>query len=203
MHNPMPADLADLAEIIAIHRAEFGGWRMQADESAEPPAAPVPPAPEAKDGAKPDQPLGEGGIKALQAEREARKQLEAEIAQLKGSTSVLDELRKALTPQGAEPDPQADLAAQVAEMRKQLDEAAAAQARQQLAVEVATAAGVTHASDVALIAAQTDKGAMEALALRLKGATPAGTPKPDPSTGHSGDPKPRTMADAINQHYRT
>ena len=48
-----------------------------------------------------------------------------------------------------------------------------------------------------------DDRRLEALALRLKGAMPAGTPKPDPSTGHSGDPKPRTMADAINQHYRT
>ena len=196
MHNLMPAELA---EIITTHKALFGGWQMQAD----PPADPAPPTPEAKDGDRPDQPLGEGGLRALQAERDARKQLEAEVAKLKGSTGVLDELRKALAPQGAEPDPQADLAAQVAEMRKQLDDAAAAQARQQLAVEVATAAGVTHAGDVALIAAQTDKGAMEALALRLKGAMPAGTPKPDPSTGHSGDPKPRTMADAINQHYRT
>ena len=70
-------------------------------------------------------------------------------------------------------------------------------------VEVATAAGVSNASDVALIAAQTDKGAMEALALRLKGATPAGTPKADPSAGKSGDPKPSSLADAINQHYRT
>ena len=200
MHNLMPAELA---EIITTHKALFGGWRMQADAPADPPADSAPPTPEAKDGDQPDQPLGEGGLRALQAERDARKQLEAEVAKLKGSTGVLDELRKALAPQGAEPDPQADLAAQVAEMRKQLDDAAAAQARQQLAVEVATAAGVTHAGDVALIAAQTDKGAMEALALRLKGAMPAGTPKPDPSTGHSGDPKPRTMADAINQHYRT
>lgn len=81
--------------------------------------------------------------------------------------------------------------------------AAAKEAHSKLAVEVATAAGVTNASDVALIAAQTDKGAMEALALRLKGAMPAGTPKADPSAGKSGDPKPSSLADAINQHYRT
>ena len=185
MHNLMPAELA---EIIATHRALFGGWRMQADAPADPPADSAPPAPEVKGGDQPDEPLGEGGLRALQAERDARKQLEAEVAKLKGSTGVLDELRKALAPQGAEPDPQADLAAQ---------------ARQQLAVEVATAAGVTHAGDVALIAAQTDKGAMEALALRLKGAMPAGTPKADPSAGKSGDPKPSSLADAINQHYRT
>lgn len=62
---------------------------------------------------------------------------------------------------------------------------------------------MTNASDVALIAAQTDKGAMEALALRLKGAMPAGIPKADPSAGKSGDPKPSSLADAISQHYRT
>lgn len=200
MHNTIYP--ADLAEIIQTHRELFGGYVMQAD--GEQPEASAEPADKADEPAdKADEPLGEKGLKALQAEREARKQLEAEIAKLKGSTGVLDDLRKVLTPQGAEPDPQADLAAQVAEMRKQLDDAAAKEVHSKLAVEVATAAGVTNASDVALIAAQTDKGAMEALALRLKGATPAGIPKADPSAGKSGDPKPSSLADAINQHYRT
>ena len=193
---------ADLAEIIQTHRELFGGYVMQDDgEQSEASAEPADKADEPAD--KADEPLGEKGLKALHAEREARKQLEAEIAKLKGSASVLDDLRKVLTPQGAEPDPQVDLAAQVAEMRKQLDAAAAKEVHSELAVEVATAAGVTSASDVALIAAQTDKGAMEALALRLKGATPAGAPKADPSAGKSGDPKPSSLADAINQHYRT
>ena len=174
---------------------------MQAEPDADP--APQAPEPEAGDTKGADQPLGEPGLKALHAEREARKQLEAEVAKLKGSTGVLDELRKVLTPAGAEPDPQADLAAQVAALQTQITEAAQRDAHSKLAVEVATAAGVTTASDVALIAAQTDKGAMEALANRLKGAMPAGTPKADPSTGKSGDPKPLTLADAINQHYRT
>lgn len=200
MHNTIYP--ADLAEIIQTHRELFGGYVMQDDgEQSEASAEPADKADEPAD--KADEPLGEKGLKALQAEREARKQLEAEIAKLKGSAGVLDDLRKALTPQGAEPDPQVDLAAQVAEMRKQLDAAAAKEAHSKLAVEVATAAGVTNASDVALIAAQTDKGAMEALALRLKGATPAGTPKADPSAGKSGDPKPSSLADAISQHYRT
>lgn len=200
MHNTIYP--ADLAEIIQTHRELFGGYVMQDDgEQSEASAEPADKADEPAD--KADEPLGEKGLKALQAEREARKQLEAEIAKLKGSAGVLDDLRKALTPQGAEPDPQVDLAAQVAEMRKQLDAAAAKEAHSKLAVEVATAAGVTNASDVALIAAQTDKGAMEALALRLKGAMPAGTPKADPSAGKSGDPKPSSLADAINQHYRT
>lgn len=199
MHNTIYP--ADLAEIIQTHRELFGGYVMQGDgEQSEAPAEPPAPAEPAD---KADEPLGEKGLKALQAEREARKQLEAEVAKLKGSTGVLDDLRKVLTPQGAEPDPQVDLAAQVAEMRKQLDAAAAKEVHSKLAVEVATAAGVTNASDVALIAAQTDKGAMEALALRLKGAMPAGIPKADPSAGKSGDPKPSSLADAISQHYRT
>lgn len=198
MHNTIFP--ADLAEIIQTHRELFGGYVMHGEQ----PEASAEPADKADEPAdKADEPLGEKGLKALQSEREARKQLEAEIAKLKGSAGVLDDLRKALTPQGAEPDPQVDLAAQVAEMRKQLDAAAAKEAHSKLAVEVATAAGVTNASDVALIAAQTDKGAMEALALRLKGAMPAGIPKADPSAGKSGDPKPSSLADAISQHYRT
>lgn len=199
MHNTIFP--ADLAEIIQTHCELFGGYVMQAD--GEQPEAPAEPPAPAEPADKADEPLGEKGLKALQAEREARKQLEAEIAKLKGSAGVLDDLRKVLTPQGAEPDPQVDLAAQVAEMRKQLDAAAAKEVHSKLAVEVATAAGVTNASDVALIAAQTDKGAMEALALRVKGAMPAGIPKADPSAGKSGDPKPSSLADAISQHYRT
>lgn len=139
----------------------------------------------------------------LHAEREARKELQKQVESLTGSVGILDELRKALAPQGSTPDPQADLAAQVADMRRQLDAAAAEKQQNQLAASVAAEIGVTNAADVALIAAQRDEGAMRSLADRLKGATPAGTPKPDPSAGHSGDPKPSTLAAAINQHYGT
>lgn len=139
----------------------------------------------------------------LAAEREARKELQRKIADMEGSVGVLSALRQVLAPDG-KPDPQADLAAQVAELRRERDEAKAKEARMTLAATVAAASGVTDIADVALIAAQAGEDAMRALAARLKGATPGpGTPKPDPSAGHSGDPKPRNLSEAINQHYRT
>jgi len=61
----------------------------------------------------------------LHAEREARKELQKQVESLTGSVGILDELRKVLAPQGSAPDPQADLAAQVADMRRQLEAAAA------------------------------------------------------------------------------
>lgn len=46
------------------------------------PEAPKPGPPPAKDDGKPDEPLGENGLKALQAEREARKALEKQLEKL-------------------------------------------------------------------------------------------------------------------------
>ena len=146
-----------------------------------------------------DKALGPAGEKALREEREARKALEKQVTALKGSTDVLDALRKALMPEDGKPDPTADLAQQVADLRRERDEAKRQQERTKLATTIAGESGVTDLRDLSLIAAQADEDAMRALAERLKGATP--TPKPDPSAGQSGDPKPRTLAEAIKNHY--
>lgn len=41
----------------------------------------------------------------------------------------------------------------------------------------------------------------DADALKALIGTKPNDPKPDPSAGHSGDPKPKTLAEAISQHY--
>ena len=210
MHNPfiIPGAPAELMARINARRALLApGAMMMADPPpADPPASGTPP-PAADPAAGVDGFKSEESKKSvladLHAEREARKQLQQEVAALKGSVGILDDLRKALTPDGT-PDPKVDLAAEVAAMRKQLDDAAAQAAQHKLATTVANEHGVTDIGDVALIAAQAGEDAMKALAVRLKGATPGPIrPKPDPSAGHSGDPNPRTLADAISQHYRT
>ena len=211
MPNPftIPGAPAELMARINARRALLApGAMMMADPPpADPPAQPAsgaqPPAGQAPaDGFKSEE-SKQAVLADLHAEREARKQLQQEVAALKGSVGILDDLRKALAPDG-KPDPQVDLAAQVAAMRKQLDDAATEAAQHKLATSVAAEHGVTDVGDVALIAAQASEDAMKALAARLKGATPGpNMPKPDPSAGRSGDPKPRTLADAISQHYST
>lgn len=141
----------------------------------------------------------------LHKEREERKALQQEVAALRESVGVVDQLRKALTtPDAPAPDDPAALAAQVAEMRAQLENTTKTQARTDVALTIAEEIGISNVGDLKLIAAQQDEGAMRALATRLKGVTPGPiSPKPDPSAGLSGEPKPASLADAISQHYHT
>ena len=208
----IPGAPADLMARINARRDRFApGMTMLADPATPPPAGDqgetppdaTPPGGPGTDDFKSEE-SKRSVLADLAAEREARKELQRKIADMEGSVGVLSALRQVLAPDG-KPDPQADLAAQVAELRRERDESKAKEARMTLAGTVAAESGVTDITDVALIAAQAGEDAMRALAARLKGATPAGasTPKPDPSAGHSGDPKPRSLSEAINQHYRT
>lgn len=141
----------------------------------------------------------------LHKEREERKALQQEVSALRESMGVVDQLRKALTtPDAPAPEDPAALAAQVAEMRAQLESTTKTQARTDTALTIAEEIGISNVGDLKLIAAQQDEGAMRALAARLKGATPGPiVPKPDPSAGLSGEPRAGTLADAISQHYHT
>lgn len=204
-----PAEL--MARINARRERFLPGMVMVVADLGAPPATDQPPA-------KPDPDAAKGGpgtddfkseeskravLADLAAEREARKELQKRIDAMEGPVGLLSTLRQVLAPDG-NPDPQADLAAQVAELRKERDEAVARDARMALATSMAKESGVTDIGDIGLIAAQSGEAAMRALAARLTGGTPgAPTPKPDPSAGHSGEPKPRNLSEAINQHYRT
>lgn len=134
-----------------------------------------------------EQPLGESGIKALQAEREARKAAEkaAQDAQAK-----LDEIEKQnLTDLERARKEAQDARAQLAEAN-----------RVNLINKVALAKGVP--SDlVGLLSGDTEEAVSEKADLLMShigGSTPR-TPAPDPTQGSGGNPHPASNADAFAQ----
>ena len=171
----MPTIPADLAEIIATHRAMFGGFTMTANplegaEGVNPPANPPAGTPDPK----PDEPLGEPGLKALQAERDARAKAEADLATL----------RKQVEDAGKSAEQKA------ADDLKAAQDVAATATLTALKYEVAADKGI----DLKLAARLTGatKAELEADAENFKamlGAKPTGTnsPKPDQSQGKGAD----------------
>jgi hypothetical protein len=152
---------------------------------AAPPAAGTPtPTPPAGDPPKDtkDEPLGEGGLKALQAEREARKALEKKLEGL----APLEKLAAAL---GADPAKGKSEIEQITERlanhEQQLLEANTARWR----AEIANTAGLTVEQAAELRG--TTREELAAHAERLKALFPSvppapGTPRPDPSQGGQG-----------------
>ncbi|KUM34544.1 hypothetical protein [Arthrobacter sp. EpRS71] len=90
MNKPFPHGIditapGGLTALMAFHRKTFGDAVMEIDPSAPPapaPAAPPAPAPASADADK-DGKLGEPGLKALQAERDARAKAEKDAAEAK------------------------------------------------------------------------------------------------------------------------
>ena len=163
----LPGIPADLTEVIATHKALFGGWTMTAtppegDDGAKPDAPPAGTA-----DPKPDAPLGEPGLKALQAERDARAKAEADLATLRKQVedaSKTDEQK-------------------AADDLKAAQALAATTTLTALKYEVAADKGLDLKLAVRLNG--TTKAELEADADNLKpllGAKP-GTPKPDQSQG--------------------
>lgn len=123
-----------------------------------------------------DTPLGEGGIKALTAEREARKVAEAKVATYEAekadaAKANLSEVERAR--------------AEKAETAKERDDAKAELSR----YKVAAKHGITDEGDLELLAAAPDEETMERLAARMASSGVAKTPKPDLSQGAKGSEK--------------
>lgn len=144
-----------------------------------------------------DEKLGEGGLKALQAEREARSQAEKQIADLNARIKEFEDAQKT----DEEKQSEAEL-----ERQKQFEETAAAKAKaeaQLLRYEVAASKGI-DLKFVNRINGST-KEELEADAdafLELLGNASPSSPKPDPSAGRGAEQvKPSTLQDAIGQHY--
>lgn len=184
MHKPLTVAMpVGLADIIAAHKAIFGETVMMADD------AKAEETPKKGEGAKPDKSddqLGESGMKALHAEREARKALEREVAELKEAKASWDKVSEVFGKDGAKPDTLTDLATQVAEMKRRIEAEDERKARDALARSVAKASDLSDIDDIALIANQPDEAAMKVLAERLAKAKSPGTPKPDRSAGRGG-----------------
>lgn len=177
-----PSDPTSIRALIDFHRAQFGGWTMQADgEPAGEDPQPNPTDPQnGNDGAKPeDPPLGPNGEKALQAERDARQALQTELNQLKqGLAKVFggDDQKKATTD-----EVMAGLQKQMADMQ-----------HDNLVLRVANDTRITDADDIALLRGISSEDAMRKLADRIKPTD--GDPQParrpprqDPDQGLGGD----------------
>lgn len=178
----MPTIPADLAEIIPTHKALSGGYTMTAGAPEGGSEPPVDPAPNAA-----DEPLGDKGLKALQAERDARQKAEQEAATLR---KQIEDASKTAEQKAAD-----ELRAATA-----LAEGAALKA---LKYEVAAEKGI----DLKLAGRLdgTTKAELEADADNLKtliGAKPGATPKPDPSQGSGGDDQKPTGVGAGRDLYR-
>lgn len=158
---------------------EGGGG--QTPDPALTPTPPAPPAPPAT-----DEKLGESGIKALQAERDARKAAED---QLKALRQQIEDASKTAEQKAAD-----DLAA----ARKAATESAA----RALRYEVAASKGLDLKLAPRLTGTTQEELEADADALKALLGTPAPkNPKPDPSAGAGGDVKTKTIQDAISAHY--
>lgn len=173
-------------------RIRFITEPMESEGSEQAPEAPQEPVDEAK-----DETLGEGGLKALQAEREARSVAEKQIADLNNRLKEFEDSQKT----DAEKKSEAE-----AEQRRQFEETTAAKAEAEsrlLRYEVAADKGI-DLKFVNRINGST-KEELEADAdafLELLGRVTPNPPKPDPSAGRGAEQvKPSSLQDAIGQHY--
>lgn len=175
-----PRDAEWLAQTMQKRRAEFGGWRMEADPGADP----AQDAPPTAGDPKPDEaPLGDAGKRALDAERDARKEAEGKVKQLE---SDFGSMKAALLEAfGVKPEKGADNE----DVLKQVQAQLAQIQRENAVLALANEHGITEKADIDLLKQSNLEGdALQAMAARLKPADPAsGTPKPDSSQGGSGE----------------
>lgn len=141
---------------------------------------------------KGDAPLGDGGKKALDAERDARRAAEKAATDLR---TEFDAFKVALTEavgvkpeKGKEADPLAQVQQQLAQMQ-----------RENAVLRIAAEHGISDKDDLDLLRSATDEQAMSKLAGRLAAkadATP-GTPKPDATQGGTGSPAKPEVAPGV------
>ncbi len=146
------------------------------------PADPPPPA----DPPKPDdKPLGPGGEKALQAEREARKALEKQLAELAPLKQIADLL-------GGKPsgDPKTDLQ-KLTERLDGYEQRITEEQTGRWRAEVQADKGLTAAQAARLVGSSKDELLADADALLALFPAPGPrTPAPDPSQGSRGTQPP-------------
>lgn len=135
-----------------------------------------------------DKPLGEGGEKALKAEREARKAAEQAAV----------ELKKQLDAVNAEKMSDLERAQKAA---KDAEDAAAKATAEALRLRVAAKHGISD-EDADLFLTGTDAATLERQAARLVERNPS-SPKPDPSQGAKGAGAKGTPADSFAEFFHT
>ncbi|WP_139812457.1 hypothetical protein [Prescottella equi] len=160
---------------------------------ATPPANPTPPPPAPTDPPKPEgDPLGEGGMKALRSEREARAAAEQRAQELADRVKEFEDAQKTQ----AERD---------AEQRAELERTATENATKALRYEAAAKAGLPLSTAGRLQGATLDELVADAESFKeLLGAAPPAVknPAPDPSQGRGGGKTTHTsLTEAMSSHY--
>ncbi len=180
-----PDAAAWLAETFRRNAALYGGMRMDAGEGEggndgagdgkADPGNDGTPADKGDD----DTPLGAAGQKALEAERQERKKLKAELDGFKTALGAALDIK----PEADKNDQQADLLASVQEQIKGMQREAAV-------LRLANAHQITDEADLELLASAKDDEAMKRLAERLAPTADEGKeekgkrkPKPDRTQG--------------------
>lgn len=159
--------------------------KQGADTKTEATNDPKPPADTKTDGGEP---LGEGGKKALAAEREARKTAEREKAELQ---SQLD----AINAEKMSDLEKAQAATQAAE------QAAAKATREALRYRYAAKHGISDEDAELFLTGETEEqvaAQAERFATHVSSA-PSGSPKPDLTQGGSGKPAPTSTGEQFAQ----
>ena len=190
------------------------------------PALPTPPAPPSPPPAgdppappKGDEPLGDAGKRALDAERaarktadDARKALEAQLADLKPLADLMQKIR------GGEgvPDAQKTEVEKLAERLDAAERTATEERLARLRLEVATEKGLTTAQAARIVGGDRDELAADADALLSLFPKPPPTvppagdhgnggprpPRPDPGQGGGrGDGQPKNYRDAPAEEF--
>lgn len=169
----------------------------ETDPQAAPAEAPPADPPKPPDPPEGDKPLGPGGERALQAERQKAKDLEKELARYRKlaedtENAKLSDIEKANKAAETEKTRADQLAAQLTRYKVIAETQLPAELHEFLAEGV------------------TDEEALTEKANKLKaalGATPGkpAAPKPDPSQGARGEPapgRPKSLGEAVGQHYQ-
>ena len=138
-----------------------------------------------------DETLGENGMKALKAERDANKAAKARIAEYEAKIKAFEDKNKTESEKEAE-------------RIQALEKSNAENSRKALQYEVAAEKGIPL--KLATRLRGNDKDAMlndaDDLLPLIHNETKPTTPKPDKSQGHGGKPKPTTLSAAIAGHMK-
>lgn len=156
--------------------------------AVEPPQVPVPGDPVQ------DEPLGEGGMKALEAERKRAAEFEKQLKQQRDEFAPLADLIKAIRKGQHVPEDEKSEVEKLSEQIQQLQQQNEQERLGRLRLEVATAAGLTPEQAARLQGKTREELAADAAELlQLFPAAPADPqgprrPAPDPSQGGRGAP---------------
>lgn len=144
-----------------------------------------------------NEPLGEGGIKALESEREARKQAESDLSALRkdfdGFKTKLSEAFgiKSATDDGSDA---------LSQVQQQL----ASMQHETAVYRAAAKHEITDEGDLELLRSATDEAAMTKLAERLAARADApSTPKPDSTQGGGKGTPPALNSDGLEQALKS